>query len=96
MVRSTAWGTTYEDTIDHISESEREVTGLVFALAGYLVNEAYERIPFMLLDSLKALDSERFATLVDYFTDYSDYLVVALLPEDATGLDEDYQRISDI
>jgi hypothetical protein len=35
VVRS-ADGTAYEDTVAHLSESEREVTGLVFALAGYL------------------------------------------------------------
>ncbi len=39
VVRTTASGTAYEDTVDHLSESEREVTGLVFALAGYLVHE---------------------------------------------------------
>src|SRR5699024_9607992 len=33
VVRRAESGTTYEDTVDHLSESEREVTGLVFALA---------------------------------------------------------------
>ena len=36
VVRTTQSGTVYEDTIEHLSESEREVTGLVFALACYL------------------------------------------------------------
>ena len=96
VVRSTDGGTTYEDTIDHLSESEREVTGLVFALAGYLVHEVYERCPFMLLDSLEAIDSNRIATLVGHFEEYAEFLVVALLPEDATALDDTYQRITDI
>ena len=96
VVRSTETGATYEDTIDHLSESEREVTGLVFALAGYLVHDVYEKVPFMLLDSLEAVDSERIAALVDYFTQYPDYLVVALLPEDAAALDDDYQRVTTI
>jgi hypothetical protein len=39
VIRSTGEGTTYEDSISHLSESEREVTGLVFALAGYLVHD---------------------------------------------------------
>jgi DNA repair exonuclease SbcCD ATPase subunit len=95
IVRQTDSGTTYEDTIDHLSESEREVTGLIFALAGYLAHEVYETVPFMLLDSLEAIDSERIATLVDYFGEYSDYLVVALLPEDASSVDAD-QRIESI
>jgi chromosome segregation ATPase len=96
IVRSTDSGATFEDTIDHLSESEREVTGLVFALAGYLVHEVYETVPFMLLDSLEAIDSERIATLVEYVADYAEFLVVALLPEDAQALDDNYTRITDI
>lgn len=94
VVRTTETGSTYEDTIDHLSESEREVTGLVFALAGYLVHEMHEKIPFMLLDSLEALDSQRISALIDYFSEYVDYLVVALLPEDAAALDKKYQRVT--
>lgn len=52
IVRSTESGTTYEDTVDNLSESEREVTGLMFALAGYLVHDIHETVPFMLLDSM--------------------------------------------
>ncbi|MFC4405508.1 archaea-specific SMC-related protein [Haloarchaeobius iranensis] len=96
IVRSTASGTTYEDTVDHLSESEREVTGLVFALAGYLVHEVYESVPFMLLDSLEAIDAERLTDLVAHFADYADFLVVALLPEDAAALDDDYRYVTEI
>ncbi|WP_440009737.1 archaea-specific SMC-related protein [Halomicrococcus sp. SG-WS-1] len=96
VVRSTESGATYEDTMDHLSESEREVTGLVFALAGYLVHDVYEEVPFILLDSLEAIDSDRIAALVDYFSEYSDYLVTALLPEDAAALDESYERVTEI
>jgi DNA repair exonuclease SbcCD ATPase subunit len=96
VVRTTQSGTAYEDTIDHLSESEREVTGLVFALAGYLVHDLHETVPVMLLDSLEAVDSDRIATLVDYFAEYPDYLVVALLPDDATALDDDYERVTEI
>jgi len=96
VVRTTPSGATYEDTNDHLSESEREVTGLVFALAGYLVHEVYEQVPFMLLDSLEAIDSERIANLIEYFADYADFLTVALLPEDAQALKDDYTRIESI
>ncbi|AZH24820.1 archaea-specific SMC-related protein [Haloplanus aerogenes] len=96
VVRSTDTGATYEDTVDHLSESEREVTGLVFALAGYLVHEVYETVPFMLLDSLEAIDSERLANLVAYMAEYPTFLVVALLPEDAQALDDAYARVTDI
>jgi hypothetical protein len=96
VVRSTAGGAVYEDTVDHLSESEREVTGLVFALAGYLVHDLHETVPFMLLDSLEAIDASRIAALVDYFADHAPYLVVALLEEDAAALDDAYDRVDAI
>ncbi len=96
VVRTTDNGAAYRDTVDHLSESEREVTGLVFALAGYLVHDLHETVPFMLLDSLEAIDADRIAALVDYFADFAPYLVVALLPEDARALDEAYTRIREI
>lgn len=96
IVRTTADGTAYEDSIDHLSESEREVTGLVFALAGYLVHDLHESVPFMLLDSLEAIDSERIATLVEYFQDFIPYLVVALLEEDAQALADDHNVVSEV
>jgi chromosome segregation ATPase len=96
LVRTNEVGQAYEDTIDHLSESEREVVGLVFALAGYLVHETYETLPFIVLDSLEAIDSDRIATLVEYFSDYADYSIVALLPEDEQALSDSYHRISNI
>jgi len=96
VIRRADGGTVYEDTVQHLSESEREVTGLVFALAGYLVHEVHEPCPFMLLDSIEALDSGRIATLVEYLAEYADYLVVALLPEDAEAVDDRHRRITEI
>ncbi|MFC6764419.1 archaea-specific SMC-related protein [Natrinema soli] len=96
IVRSNESGTVYEDTVDHLSESEREVTGVVFALAGYLVHEVYERVPFMLIDSIEAIDAKRIADLVEYLEGYADYLIVALLEEDAAALGESYSRITKI
>lgn len=96
VVRTSDSGVAYEDTAEHLSESEREVTGLVFTLAGYLAHEVYEELPFILLDSLEAIDSTRIATLISYLTDYTDYLLVALLPEDAADLPDDYERITEL
>jgi DNA repair exonuclease SbcCD ATPase subunit len=96
VIRTTGSGTAYEDTVDHLSESEREVTGLIFALAGYLIHEVYDSVPFMLLDSLEAIDSPRIAALVEYLAGYSDYLVVALLPEDAEALDDEYTYVTEV
>ncbi|TKX44855.1 chromosome segregation protein SMC [Halorubrum sp. SD690R] len=96
VVRSAADGSAYEDTVGHLSESEREVTGLVFALAGYLVHDVDETVPFILLDSLEAIDSDRIADLVSYFGDHADHLVTALLPEDAQALDDEYAYVEAI
>ncbi|ELZ77960.1 hypothetical protein C455_09763 [Haloferax larsenii JCM 13917] len=93
IVRTADSGAVYEDTIDHLSESEREVIGLVFALAGYLVHDVHEDVPFMLLDSVEAIDSDRIAALVDHFEAFPQFLVVALLPEDAQALDDSYDRV---
>jgi len=48
----------------------------------------------MLLDSLEAIDSDRIADLIDYFSEYAPYLMVALLPEDASGITDKYTQIT--
>ena len=96
VTRQTDDGITYEDSVAHLSESEREVTGVVLALAGYLVHDVHEEMPFILLDSLEAIDSERIAQLVEYLEQHASYIVVALLPEDASALDGEYERIAEI
>ncbi|WP_436927471.1 archaea-specific SMC-related protein [Halosimplex amylolyticum] len=96
VVRSTESESVYEDSVDHLSESEREVTGLVFALAGYLVHDVQEEIPFMMLDSVEAIDAPRIADLVEYFDQHAQYLIIALLEEDAQALNDNYQRVTEI
>jgi DNA repair exonuclease SbcCD ATPase subunit len=96
IVRESASGEAYEGTVDTLSESEREVVGLVVALAGYLVHDLHEDVPVMLLDSLEAIDSDRIAQLVDYFADYPEFLVVALLPEDASAVDVEHEAVTDV
>lgn len=96
IVRESEDGAAYEDEIHHLSESEREVTGLVFALAGYLVHDVHEVVPFMLLDSLEAIDSDRIARLIEHFETYPEYIVAALLPEDAAATSESYSMINEI
>jgi chromosome segregation ATPase len=96
VIRRSENGATYEDSIDHLSESEREVTGLVFALAGYLAHDVHETCPFLLLDSIEAIDSERIASLIEYVVDYAEYVLVALLPEDAQTLDDEHSRITEV
>ncbi|TKX46463.1 chromosome segregation protein SMC [Halorubrum sp. SD690R] len=96
IVRSSPDGTAYEDTVDHLSESEREVAGLVFALAGYLVHDVHQTVPFILLDSLEAIDTDRIARVVDYFRTHADYLVAALLPGDTAALPDEHDYIEQI
>ena len=43
-----------------------------------------------------AIDAGRIATLVEYVSDYAEYVVVALLPADARALDDDHDRVTDI
>lgn len=96
IVRTTDDGVTYEDSITNLSESEREVIGLVFALAGYLVHDVYDEVPVLLLDSLEAIDAQRIRELVGYFEEYSQHLVSALLSEDAAALPDEYRYVTEI
>jgi len=96
IVRSSVDGAAYEDSITNLSESEREVVGLVFALAGYLTHDVHKVVPFMLLDSLEAIDSSRIDRLIDYFHNHADYVVAALLPEDAAALPETHTYVERI
>ena len=96
ITRQTDSGATYEDAVGNLSESEREVTGLNLALAGYLAHDVYEDVPFMLLDSLEAVDATRIGSIVEYLAEVSEYLVVALLEEDAAALEDNYPHVTEI
>jgi hypothetical protein len=52
MVRSADSGAADENTVDTLSESEWDVTGLVFALAGYLTHDIYEECPYLVVTLL--------------------------------------------
>jgi len=93
VVRETPDETGYEDVVTNLSESEREIIGMVVGLVGYLVHEVYEEVPIVLLDSLEAIDAARISRLVEYFADFAPYLIVALLPEDEQVIPSDYDRI---
>jgi hypothetical protein len=88
IVREGEDGAVYEDTVDTLSESEREVIGLVVALAGYLVHDIDEEIPFLLIDSVEMIDAQRLAELLQYISDRSEveFLTAALLLKDAAAV----------
>lgn len=94
VIREAASGSVYEDTVNTLSESEREVIGLIVGLTGYLVYDVDEEIPFILLDSIEAIDEVRINRLVDYFREYANYILVALLPEDAAMVDYNTTQVS--
>lgn len=87
VVREGPQGTAYEDTVETLSESEREIIGIVSALAGYLVHDVAETVPFILFDSVEAIDADRLATIFEYIEEYAVFIVAALLPEDAAAID---------
>lgn len=69
------WGLTETLTrtkVKHLYESEQKLTGFVFVLAGYFVQDVPEAMPFILLDSLEAIDSTRIARAVGYFRGHAD------------------------
>lgn len=87
VVRSTADGAAYEDTIDTLSKSEREVIGLVVALAGYIAHGVSSELPIVVIDAVEMLDADRIYGLLTYFKQHADYVVTAVLPEEADELD---------
>lgn len=82
-------GSVREDTPGSLSESEREVVGLVLALAGYTAYDLDEVTPVLQLDTLGALDAHRVSRLVEYFSDTPEFLVAAVLPENAAQIEHD-------
>ncbi|MFC7134823.1 MULTISPECIES: archaea-specific SMC-related protein [Salinibaculum] len=88
VVREDEAGGVYEDSISHLSESEREIVGLVVALSGYLVHDVHEEVPFMLLDSIEMIDGNRLVDLILYLEEFVPYLVVVLLPDHARAFKE--------
>ncbi|WP_042665818.1 archaea-specific SMC-related protein [Haloferax sp. ATB1] len=90
--RRTDDGTVYEDVIDHLPASERELIGLVFAVAGYLVHEVSDEVPFFVLDSVEAIDADLVRRLLAYVGQDADYVVVGLSGENAQSLPDSYRR----
>ncbi|MBX0324434.1 AAA family ATPase [Halomicroarcula sp. F13] len=94
VVRATEDGTAYDDTVDSLSKSEREVIGLIVALAGYLVHDVAEEVPFIVVDAVEMFDAERIHGLMQHFGESADYVVTAVLPEERAQLDGRYDTIS--
>ncbi|WP_276273256.1 archaea-specific SMC-related protein [Haloarcula litorea] len=94
VVRAADDGAVYDDTVDSLSKSEREVIGLVVALAGYLVHDVGEAVPFLVVDAVEMFDADRIDGLMDLFDEHAEYVVAAVLPEEADELEEAYETVS--
>ncbi|ELY96297.1 archaea-specific SMC-related protein [Natrialba taiwanensis] len=70
-----------EAQLDALSEGERELLGIVAALAGHEAFEVGQRVPVMLLDGLGGLASDNLQILVKYLADRAEYLVLTAYPE---------------
>ena len=70
-----------ESDIDTLSEGERELVGVVVAVAGYHTFDVADRAPAMLLDGIGQLSADNLRVLTDYLTDISDILVTTAYPE---------------
>jgi len=84
----------YEDRVANLSESEREIVGLMTGVVGYSVHNVGDIFPILVLDSLEAIDASRIARLIEYLSNETAFLVAALLEEDARKLPETVARAS--
>jgi predicted nucleic acid-binding Zn-ribbon protein len=94
IVRTADDGTVYRAPVDTLSKSEREVVGLVIALAGYLVYDVAETVPAVVVDAIEMLDAARIGGLLDFFADHARYVVAAVLPEEAERLRERFETLT--
>jgi uncharacterized protein YhaN len=94
VVRQSEGGRAYDDTVDNLSKSEREVIGLVVALAGYLAHDVDETVPFVVVDAVEMFDADRIRGLVEHFARHTEYVVATVLPEERAVLADDYTVVS--
>ncbi|PSQ11924.1 ATPase [Halobacteriales archaeon QS_7_68_65] len=70
-----------EAELDALSEGERELLGLVAALAGHAAFEVADAVPCLLVDGVSSLADENLHTLVEYLRDRATYVVFTVHPE---------------
>ncbi|WP_049902149.1 archaea-specific SMC-related protein [Halococcus agarilyticus] len=70
-----------EAQLSALSEGERELLGLVAALAGHAAFEVGDTVPCLLVDGVSSLADENLHTLVEYLRDRTTYIVFTVHPE---------------
>lgn len=73
-----------DSDLDNLSEGERELVGIVTALAGYRTFDVDERVPCILLDGIGQLAAEHIERMIDYLEDSAEILVTTAYPEAGT------------
>lgn len=85
-------GRTRRDSVENLSESEREMIGLVLALSGYLTYDVADKVSVLVLDTLGAFDAMRTERLLEFFAEKADILVSSTLPE--VSIDQSYDTMT--
>ena len=70
-----------ETRIDNLSEGERELLGIIVAVAGYRTFDVAERVPVILLDGVSQLAADNLRELSDYLSGSSEILLTTAYPE---------------
>ncbi|CAI49796.1 Smc-like protein Sph1 [Natronomonas pharaonis DSM 2160] len=73
-----------EASLDALSEGERELLGLLVALAGHEAFEVGEDVPVLLFDGLGALSAANLEKLADYVEGRAERIVFTAYPEHST------------
>ncbi|AAG20951.1 SMC-like protein Sph1 [Halobacterium salinarum] len=67
--------------LDTLSEGERELVGIVTALAGYRTFSVGDRVPCILLDGIGQLAAEHIRHMIEYLENTAEILVTTAYPE---------------
>ena len=70
-----------ETEIGTLSEGERELVGVVVAVAGYRTFDVADSVPVILLDGISQLSADNLRRLIDYLDGASEMLVTTAYPE---------------
>jgi DNA repair exonuclease SbcCD ATPase subunit len=73
-----------ETVIQNLSEGERELVGIVVAVAGYRTFDVADRVPLILLDGISQLSAANLRSLTEYLSDAAEVLVTTAYPEAGT------------
>ena len=70
-----------ESRLEALSEGERELLGIIVAVAGYRTFDVAERVPVILLDGVSQLAADNLRELSDYLSGSSEILLTTAYPE---------------